>query len=52
VLQSDWSGQAVRVSKEVVITLPSVAVVGFLKRAEQEDFYDTDTNFTPCSLQD
>jgi hypothetical protein len=26
-------------------------VVNFLKRAEHEDFYDTDTNFTPFSLQ-
>ena len=27
-------------------------LVGFLKRAEQEDFYDTDTQFTPFSLKD
>jgi uncharacterized integral membrane protein (TIGR00697 family) len=26
-------------------------VVNFLKRAEHEDFYDTDTNFTPFSLK-
>jgi len=26
-------------------------VVAFLKRVEQEDFYDTDTNFTPFSLK-
>jgi queuosine precursor transporter len=26
-------------------------VVGFLKRAEREDYYDRDTNFTPFSLQ-
>jgi hypothetical protein len=25
-------------------------MVGFLKRAEQEDYYDRDTNFTPFSL--
>jgi hypothetical protein len=26
-------------------------VVGFLKRAEQEDYYDRHTNFTPFSLK-
>jgi hypothetical protein len=26
-------------------------VVGFLKRAEREDYYDRDTNFTPFSLK-
>jgi hypothetical protein len=25
--------------------------VSFLKRAENEDYYDTDTNFTPFSLK-
>jgi len=25
--------------------------VGFLKRAEQEDYYDRDTRFTPFSLK-
>jgi hypothetical protein len=26
-------------------------VVAFLKRAENEDYYDIDTNFTPFSLK-
>jgi hypothetical protein len=26
-------------------------VVAFLKRAEQEDYYDSGTNFTPFSLR-
>jgi queuosine precursor transporter len=26
-------------------------VVGFLKRAENEDYYDRDTNFTPFTLK-
>jgi queuosine precursor transporter len=26
-------------------------VVAFLKRAENEDYYDTHTNFTPFSLK-
>ena len=28
------------------------AIVGWLKRHEHEDYYDTDTNFTPFSLKD
>lgn len=41
-----------KVSVEVVMTPFTYALVGFLKRAENEDFYDTDTQFTPFSLQD
>jgi hypothetical protein len=26
-------------------------IVGFLKRAEHEDYYDRDTRFTPFSLK-
>jgi len=36
---------------EVVITPVTYRVVAFLKRAEQEDFYDTNTDFTPFSLR-
>lgn len=36
---------------EVVATPMTYAVVGFLKRAEHEDYYDRDTNFTPFSLE-
>ena len=36
---------------EVVITPVTYRVVAFLKRVEHEDYYDTDTNFTPFSLQ-
>jgi uncharacterized integral membrane protein (TIGR00697 family) len=42
VLKSGW---------EVVVTPVTYKVVNFLKRAEQEDFYDTNTNFTPFSLK-
>ena len=35
---------------EVVSTPLTYKIVGFLKRAEQEDYYDRDTNFTPFSL--
>ncbi len=36
---------------EVVNTPLTYRVVAFLKRAELEDYYDTNTNFTPFSLQ-
>ena len=36
---------------EVVNTPLTYRVVAFLKRAEHEDYYDSDTNFTPFSLQ-
>ena len=36
---------------EVVITPVTYRVVAFLKRVEQEDFYDTHTDFTPFSLK-
>jgi uncharacterized integral membrane protein (TIGR00697 family) len=42
VLKSGW---------EIVMTPVTYRVVGFLKRAEQEDYYDRDTNFTPFSLK-
>jgi hypothetical protein len=42
VLKSGW---------EIVATPLTYKVVNFLKRAEQEDFYDTTTNFTPFSLK-
>jgi queuosine precursor transporter len=35
---------------EVIMTPVTYAVVNFLKRAEGEDFYDRDTNFTPFKL--
>jgi len=41
-----------KVVVEVVMTPATYAVVSFLKRAEREDYYDYDTNFTPFSLRD
>jgi queuosine precursor transporter len=35
---------------EVLATPLTYKLVGFLKRAEQEDYYDRNTNFTPFSL--
>lgn len=37
---------------EVLMTPVTYVIVGFLKRAEEEDYYDRDTNFTPFSLAD
>lgn len=36
---------------EIVMTPVTYRVVGYLKRAEQEDYYDRQTNFTPFSLK-
>jgi uncharacterized integral membrane protein (TIGR00697 family) len=36
---------------EVVMTPVTYKVVAFLKRAENEDWYDHDTNFTPFRLR-
>ena len=40
-----------KVAVEVLFTPLTYAVVGWLKRAEEEDFYDRDTKFTPFSLK-
>ena len=40
-----------KVLVEVLFTPVTYAIVGWLKRAEQEDYYDRDTRFTPFSLK-
>jgi hypothetical protein len=50
VLKVMLTNYALKVSWETVITPVTYRVVGFLKRAENEDYYDRDTNFTPFSL--
>lgn len=42
---------ALKVAWEALLTPLTYGVVGFLKKAEQEDYYDTETNFTPFSLK-
>lgn len=42
-----WSNYVFKVGVEVVFTPITYAVVGFLKRAESEDYYDYNTNFNP-----
>ena len=41
-----------KVLVEAVLTPVTYAIVNGLKRAEHEDFYDVDTDFTPFSLED
>ena len=41
-----------KTSWEIVMTPVTYKVVGFLKRIENEDYYDRNTNFTPFSLKD
>jgi uncharacterized integral membrane protein (TIGR00697 family) len=41
-----------KVSVEVLFTPLTYLIVGVLKRAEHEDFYDVHTDFTPFSLKD
>jgi uncharacterized integral membrane protein (TIGR00697 family) len=49
VLVFNW---AFKVMVEVVLTPVTYAIVGALKRAEGEDWFDEGTNFTPFSLRD
>jgi queuosine precursor transporter len=49
VLVFNW---AFKVMVEVVLTPVTYAIVGALKRAEGEDWFDEGTNFTPFSLKD
>ncbi len=41
-----------KVSWEAINTPITYAIVGFLKKAENEDWYDRQTDFTPFSLKD
>ena len=45
------SNYLIKVGWEVVITPITYRVVYFLKRAEDEDYYDRNTNFTPFSIE-
>jgi uncharacterized integral membrane protein (TIGR00697 family) len=45
------SNYLLKVGWEVAMTPLTYRVVGFLKRAESEDYYDRDTDFTPFSLK-
>jgi uncharacterized PurR-regulated membrane protein YhhQ (DUF165 family) len=43
---------AFKVTIEVLATPLTYAAVGFLKRAEKEDYFDTRTDFNPFTLRD
>jgi len=45
------SNYIIKVVWEAVVTPVTYKVIGFLKRAEQEDYYDFDTDFTPFSIE-
>jgi uncharacterized integral membrane protein (TIGR00697 family) len=45
------SNYIIKVLWEAIVTPFTYRVVGFLKRAEQEDYYDIGTDFTPFSLE-
>jgi uncharacterized integral membrane protein (TIGR00697 family) len=51
VLKVMLSNYVLKVAWEAVMTPVTYRVVGFLKRAEAEDYYDRHTDFTPFSLQ-
>ncbi|GAC1446452.1 MAG: queuosine precursor transporter [Pyrinomonadaceae bacterium] len=50
-MQIMLSNYILKVLWETIATPLTYRVVNFLKRAEQEDYYDRDTNFTPFSLK-
>jgi uncharacterized integral membrane protein (TIGR00697 family) len=51
VLQVMISNYILKVSWEVLATPVTYKIVGFLKRAENEDYYDRNTNFNPFTLE-
>ena len=51
VLKVMLANYALKVAWETVMTPVTYRIVGFLKRAEHEDYYDRSTDFTPFSLQ-
>ena len=51
VLKIAFAQYVLKTSWEVVMTPVTYRVVGFLKRAEQEDHYDRNTDFSPFTLK-
>ncbi|MBI5813480.1 MAG: queuosine precursor transporter [Deinococcota bacterium] len=45
------SNYVFKVGVEALFTPLTYAIVGFLKRAEREDYYDRDTNFNPFAVR-
>jgi uncharacterized integral membrane protein (TIGR00697 family) len=51
VIQVMITNYIIKVVWETLVTPVTYKVVNFLKRAENEDYYDRDTNFTPFSIE-
>jgi queuosine precursor transporter len=51
VFQLTYMQFLVKTGVEIVFLPVTYRVVAFLKRAEQEDYYDRDTNFNPFHLE-
>jgi uncharacterized integral membrane protein (TIGR00697 family) len=51
VIQVMISNYTIKVLWEALVTPVTYKVVNFLKRAENEDYYDHKTNFTPFSIE-
>jgi hypothetical protein len=47
VMQVAWTQWAIKVSWEVILTPATYWVVGFLKKREGVEVFDTDTSFSP-----
>lgn len=45
------SNYLMKVLWEIIVTPATYRIVNFLKRAENEDYYDRDTNFNPFTLE-
>ena len=45
------SNYVIKVVWEAMVTPFTYKIIGFLKKAEHEDYYDHDTNFTPFSIR-
>ena len=50
VIQVMIANYLIKTAVETVLTPVTYRVVGFLKRAEQEDYYDRDTDFSPFKI--
>ena len=51
VFQLMWAQAGLKTLVEIIFLPITYRIVAFLKRAEGEDYYDRDTNFTPFSMR-
>lgn len=51
VIKVMFANYVLKVLWEIIMTPFTYKIVGFLKRAESEDYYDYNTNFTPFSIK-